>query len=379
MSDHGPAGGPPPFQPRLIAWEATRRCPLACRHCRAGAADREFGGELSTEEGYRLLESIASFAHPILILTGGEPMAREDIYRLAARGTELGLRVVMAPCGLLVDRQSVRRMLEAGIRRISLSLDGADARTHDDFRQVEGAFEAVIRAAGLARREGLEFQVNTTVTRLNLGQLDRILRLAVELGAAAFHPFLLVPTGRARDLAELEIDPAEYERALGWLVERGRDTPIQIKPTCAPHYYRIHRQKEKAEGKAAGRPAASAAGAPMPSAPAHGMAAMTRGCLGGQAFAFVSHTGRVQICGFLDLEAGDLRREGLDFRRIWDHSPLFAAVRDPQRYRGRCGRCEYHRVCGGCRARAHALTGDFLAEEPNCTYQPSRRPSGTAP
>ena len=363
MRTPGPpgGGGQPRFQPRLIAWEVTRRCPLNCRHCRASAGDREYAGELDTAECLRLIDGVASFARPIMILTGGEPMMREDIYRIAEYGSAAGLRMVMAPCGPLIDRESIRRMIDSGIRRISLSIDGADAGTHDVFRRSEGAFAAVLRAAELAREGGLEFQVNTTVTRHNVGQLPGILALAVSLGAAGYHPFLLVPTGRGRQLADLAIEPAEYERVLTWIWHESRNCPIQIKPTCAPHYHRIIRQDEAAG--AAARPAGA-------------LDAMTRGCLGGQSFAFVSHTGKVQICGFLELEAGDLRREGYDLRRIWEGSELFAAVRDPARYQGKCGACEYLRVCGGCRARAYAASGDYLAEEPYCVYEP-RRQRGT--
>jgi len=352
------------FQPRLIAWELTRRCPLSCRHCRASAADREFAGELDTAEGFRFLEGVAAFARPIMILTGGEPMLREDIYRLAEHGTALGLRMVMAPCGLLMDRENTRRIRAAGIQRISLSFDGADRETHDSFRQSEGAFEAVLRAARLAREEGLEFQVNTTVTRLNSGQLERILELALGLGAVSYHPFLLVPTGRGRELADLAIDPLEYERVLTWIYHKSLECPIQIKPTCAPHYYRILRQQEGISGRRSGHGG-------------QGLNAMTKGCLGGQSFAFVSHTGKVQICGFLDLEAGDLRQAGYDFRRIWDGSALFESVREYARYEGKCGACEYLRVCGGCRARAYAASGNHLAEEPYCAYEP-RRPLAAA-
>ncbi len=359
-----PQGGRPPagFQPRLIAWEVTRRCPLRCRHCRASASDRAYEGELDTAEAFRFMEGVAAFARPILILTGGEPMVREDVYRIAERGTALGLRVVMAPCGLLMDPESTRRLREAGIQRISLSIDGADAATHDGFRRTEGAFAAVLRAAGLAREQGLEFQVNTTVTRLNVGQLEQILELAIRLGAVSYHPFLLVPTGRGRELAELAIDPLEYERVLTWLYRRSLECPIQLKPTCAPHFYRILRQ----QGPAAGGPERP------PAREGHGLNAMTKGCLGGQSFAFVSHTGKVQICGFLDLEAGDLRQADYDFRRIWEGSPLFESVRAYDRYKGKCGACEYLRVCGGCRARAYAAVGDHLAEEPYCVYEPRR-------
>ena len=351
---------PGKHQPRLIAWETTRKCMYNCRHCRAAAADRDYAGELSTHEAMCLLDNVAAFAKPIIILTGGEPMARADIYELAAYGTGLGLKMVMAPCGPLVNAETVRKMLDAGIKRISLSLDGADAASHDSFRQVEGAFESVIRAAGTAREGGLEFQINTTVSRLNYQQLDRILELAVELGAVSFHPFLLVPVGRGRELTDCFIDPEEYEKVLTGIYYRSRTAEISIKPTCAPHYYRIFRQKEREAGRHV-------------TPETHGMNAMTRGCLGGQGFAFISHTGKLQICGFLELEAGDLREARFDFGRLWEESDLFAEIRDRRHYTGKCGACEYWTVCGGCRARAFASTGDPFCEEPFCTYQPLRQ------
>jgi radical SAM protein with 4Fe4S-binding SPASM domain len=217
-----------------------------------------------------------------------------------------------------------------------------------------------LNAVRLAREEGLEFQINTTVTKLNVNQLERILSLAVELGAVSYHPFLLVPTGRGRELIDLELEPETYEEVLSWVYHRSREAGIQLKPTCAPHYYRIFRQKEREAGRKV-KPET------------HGMNAMTKGCLGGQAFAFISNRGRVQICGFLDLEAGDIRREHYDFHRIWRNSPLFRAVRDLDGYHGRCGICEYRVVCGGCRARAYATTGDYLAEEPYCVYKPGTK------
>jgi heme b synthase len=347
------------YQPRLVAWEVTKSCPLACKHCRAQAADAEFSGEFSTSECFTLLDDIASFAKPIIILTGGEPMAREDIYDIIAYGDKLGLRMVMAPCGMLMNRENTLRMKEAGIQRISLSIDGADPETHDSFRQVDGAFESVMQAARVAGEVGLEFQINTTITKLNYRQIDRILELALSIGAVGFHPFLLVPVGRGKDLADFAIEPEEYERILNWIYEKNREVEIPIKPTCAPHYYRIFRQREKEEGRTV-------------SVESHGMDAMTKGCLGGQSFAFISNTGRVQICGFLEEEAGDIRKEGYRFSKIWQESKLFLEVRDLDSYRGRCGICEYRRFCGGCRARAFAVTGDYLQEEPFCVYEPLR-------
>jgi len=349
-----------PNELRLVAWEVTRSCNLNCRHCRAAAEKGPYTGELSTDECEELLRNIAGFAKPIIILTGGEPMLRPDIYHIAEFGNALGLRMVMAPCGKLLTEDTCAKLIAAGIRRISLSIDGATATSHDSFRRVKGAFDSVMSGVSAARKAGLEFQINTTVTKLNIDELPAIFDLAIKLGAVSFHPFLLVPTGRGKELADQEIAPEDYERVLTWIYEHRTIAGISLKPTCAPHYYRILRQKEKLAGRSV---------APE----THGLDAMTKGCLGGQGFAFVSHVGVVQICGFLDVPAGDLRANGLDFKSVWETSPLFKEMRDLDKYHGRCGRCEYRRVCGGCRARAYASTGDYLAEEPYCVYEPQQK------
>jgi heme b synthase len=350
---------------RLVAWEVTRSCNLNCRHCRAAAEKGPYPGELSTEECEKLLSNIASFAKPIIILTGGEPMLRPDICHIAEFGNSLGLRMVMAPCGKLLTEDSCTKLMASGIKRISLSIDGATAQSHDSFRRVSGAFDSVMEGVRAAKSAGLEFQINTTVTKLNIGDLPAIFDMAIALGAVSFHPFLLVPTGRGKELADQEIPPQEYERVLNWIYDHRSTAGLSLKPTCAPHYYRILRQNEKKAGRTV-------------TPETHGLDAMTKGCLGGQGFAFVSHVGIVQICGFLDIEAGNLRTNGLDFKSVWDNSPLFREMRDLDHYHGRCGICEYRRVCGGCRARAFATTGDYLAEEPYCVYEPQSQPKETA-
>ncbi len=244
--------------------------------------------------------------------------------------------------------------MESGIRHISISLDGASAETHDAVRGVGGAFDAALRAVETAKRAGLSFQVNTTVARYNRKELPAIRDLADRLGASVFNPFLLVPTGRGRDMADEGLSAEEYEETLHWLADARGRTRMQIRVTCAPHFQRILRQRRRPDG-------------PEPSG---------HGCMGGKSFAFVSHTGTVQICGFLDVACGDLRREAFDFRKIWETSDVFRSVRDVGAYGGSCGRCDYGTVCGGCRARAYAMTGDYLSEEPFCLYRPKRGEPG---
>ena len=342
---------------RVVAWEVTRRCPLRCKHCRGSARDEDYAGELSTEEGVRLIDGIASFASPILILTGGEPMSRDDVYDLARHAAGRGLRVAMSPCGPMINPETARRIREAGVRRISISLDGATAATHDEFRGVHGAFDAAAGGVRHARDAGIEFQINTTVTKRNLDELPAILELAIEWGAAAFDPFLLVPVGRGEALKDETISPAEYERTLNWIYERSRELDIRLKPTCAPHYHRIVRQREAAAGRTV-------------TPQSHGLFAMTKGCLGGQGFAFVSHRGILQACGFLDVPCGDVREAGFDLRTLYETAPVFRELRAAGGYHGKCGVCEYRTVCGGCRARAYAMSGDYLGEEPFCVYVP---------
>ncbi len=329
---------------------------MNCIHCRAAAHRGPYPGEFSTEEALGLIDEIASFAAPVVILTGGEPLLREDVFDLARRGTDRGLRMVIAPNGTLVDAEAARRMKESGIQRASISLDGATEAGHDRFRQVPGAFAGALRGIDFLKAAGLEFQINTTVTLGNHRELPAILDLAVRLGAAAHHIFLLVPTGRGKDLRDQAISAGDYEKILHWFYDQQEKVPLHLKATCAPHYYRILRQRAKAEGKKV-------------NPETFGLEAMTRGCLGGIGFCFVSHVGDVQPCGYLEIRSGNVREKGL--REIWEDSPVFRQLRDFSAYKGRCGRCEYIRVCGGCRARALDQEGDFMAEEPLCTHQPS--------
>ncbi len=363
---HHPANTAPPDTPhgagdtsalRLVAWETTRNCNLSCVHCRASATLGPYEGELDTQEGFRLLDQIAEVGKPIVILTGGEPLLRPDVFDLAHYGTRRGLRMVMAPNGTLITEDIARRLAEAGIQRLSISLDGATADTHDEFRKVPGAFDGALRGIAHIKRAGIPFQINTTVTQLNLGQIPKIQQLAVDLGAVAHHIFLLVPTGRGKYIVDQAITAEEYERTLNWFYEQRGKTSLELKATCAPHYYRILRQRSAREGKSV-------------SFQTHGLDAVTRGCLGGIGFCFVSHVGDVQPCGFLATVCGNVRQAS--FNHIWKHAEVFTALRDYGRLEGKCGLCEFKRVCGGCRARAFEATGDYLAEEPLCSHVPHR-------
>jgi heme b synthase len=343
---------------RMVAWEVTRSCNLNCQHCRAAAERGPYPGEMSTDESFRLIDDIASFGQPVIILTGGEPLLREDIYEIASYGTTRGLRMVIAPNGTLLDNLKTARLKTSGIQRVSISLDGATPESHDSFRRVDGAFAGALRGIETLREAGLEFQINTTITLKNQQELPAILNLSISLGAVAHHIFLLVPTGRGRELAQETIQAEKYDHILHWFYEQREKLPLQLKATCAPHYYRILRERAKEEGKKV-----------IPQS--HGLDAMTRGCLGGIGFCFVSHRGDVQPCGYLEVCSGNLRMQSL--REIWESSPVFKRLRDFSSYKGRCGRCEYIRVCGGCRARAFATTGDYMTEEPLCGYQPPKR------
>jgi heme b synthase len=345
--------------PRLVAWEVTRSCNLNCVHCRASSEKGPYEGELDRAKAMEILDQIALAGRPIVILSGGEPLLRPDIFDLARHGTGLGLRMVMATNGTLLTPGIASEIKASGIKRVSISLDGAEAGVHDRFRNVPGAFDSALRGIGILKAGGIEFQINTTITRHNVGRIDKILELAVELGAAAHHIFLLVPTGRARDMVNQEIDSLEYERILHWFDDMRDKVPLHLKATCAPHYYRILRQEARRRGESIdiGK---------------YGLDAVTRGCLAGTSYCFISHDGIVQPCGYLELACGDLKSTSFD--SIWRDSEIFNRLRELSLYKGKCGRCEYQDFCGGCRARAYEATGDYLAEEPLCVYQPGSVP-----
>jgi len=341
---------------RMIAWEITRSCNLSCVHCRAAAERGPYEGELTTQECFRFIDEVAAFSKPVLILTGGEPLMREDIFEVASYGTRKGLRVVMAVNGTLMNPEKAQAAKRAGIQRVSISLDGVTPESHDRFRGVIGAFTGAMEGINYLKEAGLDFQINTTVTKRNLGEIEDILQLAIQLGAAAHHIFLLVPTGRGRELAHEEVTPEEYEQTLTWFAEQEDKVPIQLKATCAPQYYRIVHQRGGAKDRRG---------------QGEGLHTFTRGCLGGISFCFLSHQGDVQPCGYLEVIGGNIRVR--PFQEIWEEAEVFQQLRDINNLKGKCGGCEYRMVCGGCRARAYSLHGDYLEEEPLCPYEPLNR------
>jgi len=350
------------YVPRLVAWELTNRCNLSCRHCRAADSGEKMPDELSTEEALALVGQIAEFAPLTLILSGGEPLVREDFLDIVRCAVDKGLRVAVATNGTLVDEKMAKTMKDEGVVRVSLSLDGVDAAAHDSLRGLDGAYEMLLVAAARLKAAGLPFQINTTVTLNNVDQVPEIVALVPTLGAVEHHVFMFVPTGRGEKMADESLGAERDEEVLHWLAEAQKTSPIHIQVTCAPHYQRVLRQTGcLTDGKGHGRK--------------RGGGGATGGCLGGTAFAFISAVGEVYPCGYLPIPAGDVRI--MPFPEIWRTSSFFLALRDRKRLEGRCGACEYRRVCGGCRARAYAVSGKVFGEEPFCTHEPARPMSRT--
>lgn len=361
--------------PRLVFWETTAGCNLRCIHCRRiEVADQLTPHDLTTAEAFQLVDQIAETGSPVLVLSGGEPLMRPDILTIARYATDVGLPVALATNGTLIDPELAARIGESGIKRVSISFDGADAATHDLFRSLPGSFEAAVRGFRALRAVGLPVQINTTVARHNRAQLEAILELAKDLGAVALHLFLLVPVGCGVEIAEDQmISASDYEHVLNWLYETEQNEPsLQLKATCAPHYFRVMHQRRAQEHRQGLRRELPASHGRQVGGHPHGqMHAATKGCLAGTGVCFVSHRGQVFPCGYLPVEAGNVRQQS--FGDIWQDSPLFDELRNPDLLRGKCGICQFKTLCSGCRARAYGVTGDYLAEEPFCAYEPESR------
>ncbi len=272
-------------------------------------------------------------------------MERSDIYELIRYARKIGLRPVLATCGYLINEKTITKLKKAGVMALSFSIDGAGAETHDKFRGTAGAFESTIAAAKFARKARVRFQINTTISKINTSEVIGIAKLAKQLGAYCFNPFILVPTGRGREIADEILDPVEYEVLLNELLRIKLKAEIKVRVTCGPQFARVCRQAEN-----------------------KGLTEEVSGCMGGRGFGFISYRGDVQICGFLDVPAGNLIENNFDFKKIWEESELLQKIRSVSEYTGRCRTCEYVGICGGCRARAYATSGDYLGEDPVCNY-----------
>lgn len=366
-------------RPFLVIWEVTRSCALACRHCRAEAMPSRDPRELTRAEAGSLFAEIRAFGEPppLLVLTGGDPLGRPDLFDLVADAQDAGLAVSLSPSITpLLTPEALDRIRDSGIHAVALSLDGDTALTHDAFRATAGVFDATVRAWRQARERGIRVQINTTVTRHNIHELPGILRLVHDLGAMTWSVFFLVPTGRA--LQDDVMDATEAEDVLNFLYDAGHI--VSVKATEAHHYRRVALQREECERRGEDPVTALGLGVTyqslqktltdLPRAPA-ATAGVRRPPLqvsAGSGFAFVSHVGEVYPSGFLPTSGGNVRTETL--RTIYRESEAFVQARDVDRLEGRCGRCELRALCGGSRARAYAMTGDVRAEEPLCRYEP---------
>ncbi len=341
--------------PMLVIWELTQACDLACRHCRASARPDRDDAELSTAEAYGVLDQVREFGDPLVVITGGDPLKRPDLYNIIDRSVSLGLRTTVTPSATpLLTRAAIARFKDSGVARMAVSLDGPDRASHDSFRGVDGSFARTAAALTFARRIGLETQVNTTVARHNIARLGEIAGLVGDACSRLWSVFFLVVTGRAQ--LDDDLTAEEYERVFEFLYRTSREAPFDVKTTEAPHYRRYHAQQSKLSGAAA---------------PAAGGSAIQRhaGINDGKGLVFVSHTGEIFPSGFLELSAGNVRT-----RRLADayrNSRLFQVIRDSSALEGKCGECGYRNLCGGSRSRALALTGNFMASDPRCVYQPA--------
>jgi radical SAM protein with 4Fe4S-binding SPASM domain len=357
---HGLCAAPPGSPPllRLVFWETTARCNLQCVHCRRTDQSGNASGDLTGDEARHMIADLADhWPGLILVFSGGEPLMRGDTLDLAREARGRGLAAALATNGTLVTPVLAAKIAEAGFRRVSVSLDGATSATHDALRGQTGSFDAALRGLRLLRDAAVPVQINMSITRRNAAELDPMFRLAEAERATALHIFIVVPVGCGMSLGpEDRLSPDEYERLLGEFYRRSAASPLEAKATCAPQYARLVRQVQASGGKVSGEQRRPSPGG---------------GCLAGMGVCFVGHGGEVFPCGYLPVSCGNVRETRLS--QLWATSDVFARLRDRRQLGGKCGCCEFATVCGGCRARAFAATGDWMAEEPDCLYQPRGR------
>jgi len=347
-------------KPRLVSWNITLRCPLACAHCYVDAGGREAEGVLSTREAFGVIGQLCEAGRPVVVLSGGEPLLRDDIFEIARYGTDQGLRMVMGSSGVLIDRAAAARLSEAGIHAVAISLDSADPTEHDSFRGIPGVWEKAVQAIRYCLDEGMGVQINTSVIRWDIDSVNRVIALGRSLGVRDYQVFFPVPSGRGRDVSPRS--PGDYESLIAEILLGSRTKGINVRPTCAPQFRRI----------------ADTLGIVNPT--------WGRGCIAGISYCRVYANGDVTPCPYLPVSAGNVR--DTDFTEIWQRSEIFKALRDPAKLSGKCGCCKYKAVCGGCRARAYrgtgalstgwcdglampeSLCGEICGEDPFCPYEP---------
>ena len=351
--------------PLLVIWEVTRACELACRHCRADAINWRHPRELTLPEGKKLLEQVRAMGTPIVVLTGGDPIQRDDLESLIAHGKSLGLRMGTIPAGTpRLTRERIRSLRTAGIDQVAFSIDGPSAQKHDDFRRVEGSFDLTIQGARWAREEDIPLQINTVLSQFNFHDFDALAELVESLGIVFWEVFFLVPTGRGAVLQSCTAE--QFEVLFDKLYALSRRAPFMVKLTEGQHFRRFVLQQEGVEP---GRPDARPAQAReiKPSSDHRVIGTSSRVVNAGSGFCFVDHLGDIYPSGFLPFVAGNVRHD--DVARIYRTNPVFLELRNPALLKGKCGRCEFKHVCGGSRSRAHAVHGDYLAEEPLCILE----------
>lgn len=362
--------------PFLVIWETTQACDLACKHCRAEARPERDPRELTTEEAKRLMDDVRRFGPLVFVFSGGDALKRPDIVELVAHGAGIGLRMAITPATTpLATPEIFERLRDAGLRRVAVSLDGSCPEIHDAFRQVDGSFEWGLKILRTSQELGLSTQVNTVIGNHNLHDFDALTALMSELGIVFWEVFALVPMGRADpdDMPSAE----DFEGVFNRLYDLSKTAGFDIKATAAPQYARIVLQREVAERRAGERdeaPAPFTAGLYYSETDGIGRA---RGVTEGHGFLFVSHTGEIYPSGFLPISAGNVRRD--DLVEVYQDSRLFRELRDRSLLQGKCGICEFRQVCGGCRARAFAMTGSYLESDPFCAHIPRAATLSSAP
>ena len=358
---------------RLLFWETTIKCNLSCAHCRRVEDDEQVITDMSTEQSKAMIDQLADVGQsqgfmPILVFSGGEPLCRGDLFEVIEYASSKGLILALATNGTLIDEEIAKKVKQSGIQRASISLDGATSEVHNKLRQQEGSFEAAIQGINNLRDNEVPFQINVTMTKYNAGQLEEIYELAKSLGSVALHIFMLVPVGCGQEFDEEEmLSAAEYEKMMLKIAELDAHGQLQVKVTCGPHYERVIRESGLAEKRSKPMPKS---GHPAMSGHTDGVAKTTKGCLAGLGVIFVGHQGDVFPCGYLPVNCGNVTTQTIE--EIWYQSEDLAKMRDTSKLEGKCGVCAYKKVCGGCRARAYAATGNYMAEEPFCEYIPKK-------